>query len=124
MANTRKGKDTGTNMTTFEIKNGLSTKEFELTITDDNEYYLTVCVYGDFYDKYFEDENAVREYLKTEWNFLDEQINRLFNMAVKNGQETIPDLTLDIDEQMHEQQDRDAEYAEAYAEWAESCYPY
>ena len=121
-------------MAIFEINNGLSTKEFELSIAENREeYYLTVCAYGEFYDKFFSDENAVREYLKTEWKFTEEQLHQIFNLAVKNCEQTAPnlidenygrDMTIDIDEQMHEQQERDAEYAEAYAEWAESCYPY
>lgn len=113
-------------MAILEITNGLSTKEFELSIAEDRkEYYLTVCAYGEFYDKTFEDENAVREYLISEWNFTDEQIHQLFGLSVKNCEQTAPDLTednyIDYDELMHEQQERDAEYAEAYAEWAESC---
>lgn len=110
-------------MAVLEVKNGLATKEFELIIGEDKEeYYLTVNVGDKFYDKNFEDQNAVREYLKTEWCFIDEQIDRLFSLAGKNCEETASDLMLDIDEQMHELEDREAEYAEAYAEWAESCY--
>ena len=64
-------------MAILEITNGLSTKEFELSIAEDRkEYYLTVCAYGEFYDETFDDENAVREYLKNKWNFTDEQIIR------------------------------------------------
>ena len=109
-------------MAILEITNGLSTKEFELSIAEDRkEYYLTVCAYGEFYDKTFDDENAVREYLKNKWNFTDEQIHQIFGLSVKNCEQTAPDYEIDVDELMHEQQDRDAEYAEAYAEWAESC---
>ena len=109
-------------MAILEITNGLSTKEFELSIAEDRkEYYLTVCAYGEFYDKTFDDENAVREYLKNKWNFTDEQINQIFGLSVKNCEQTAPDYEIDVDELMHEQQERDAEYAEAYAEWAESC---
>lgn len=109
-------------MAILEITNGLSTKEFELSIAEDRkEYYLTVCAYGEFYDKTFDDENAVREYLKNKWNFTDEQIHQIFGLSVKNCEQTAPDYEIDVDELMHEQQERDAEYAEAYAEWAESC---
>lgn len=66
-------------MAIFEINNGLSTKEFELSIAENREeYYLTVCAYGEFYDKFFSDENAVREYLKTEWKFTEEPITSDF----------------------------------------------
>ena len=55
-------------MAILEITNGLSTKEFELSIAEDRkEYYLTVCAYGEFYDETFDDENSVREYLKNKW---------------------------------------------------------
>ena len=109
-------------MAILEITNGLSTKEFELSIAEDRkEYYLTVCAYGEFYDETFDDENAVREYLKNKWKFTDEQIHQIFGLSVKNCEQTAPDYEIDVDELMHEQQERDAEYAEAYAEWAESC---
>ena len=121
-------------MAIFEIKNGLSTKEFELSIAENREeYYLSICAYGEFYDECFENEVAVIEYLKNEWNFTDEQIHQLFGLAVKKTEQiTSPiinenfgrDMTIDIDEQMHEQQDREAEWAEQYAEWAESCCHY
>ena len=51
----------------------------------------------------------------------DEQIHQIFGLSVKNCEQTAPDYEIDVDELMHEQQERDAEYAEAYAEWAESC---
>ena len=109
-------------MAILEITNGLSTKEFELSIAEDRkEYYLTVCAYWEFYDETFDDENAVREYLKNKWNFTDEQRHQRFGLSVNNCEQTAPDCEIDVDELMHEQQERDAEYAEAYAEWAESC---
>ena len=55
-------------MAILEITNGLSTKEFELSIAEDRkEYYLTVCAYGEFYDETFDVE---KEYSQTIENIL------------------------------------------------------
>lgn len=110
-------------MAILEIRSGIATKEFELQVDNEagaEEYYLTVSAYGDFFEEIFNTINAVREYLFKEWNFTEAQFTELVSKAVKNGQETIPDLMIDVDEQMHEQQELDEAYAESYAEFAES----
>ena len=41
-------------MAIVEISSGIATQEFELQISEDNtEFYLTVCAFGEFYDKIF-----------------------------------------------------------------------
>ena len=104
------------------------TTEFSLEIsnefTTNQKYYLTINQDGNFSDKVFSSASEVREWLKNEWNFREEQIHELWNKAVKNDGSTVlneeKENCIDIDEQMHENEDRDAEFAEVYAEWAES----
>lgn len=112
-------------MAIVEISSGIAIQEFELQISEDNtEFYLTVCAFGEFYDKIFKSASELREWLKNEWNFREEQIHELWNKAVKNDGSTVlneeKENCIDIDEQMHEYEDREAEFAEVYAEWAES----
>lgn len=103
--------------------------EFSLEIsnefTTNPEYYLTVNQDGSFSDKVFNSASAVREWLKNEFNLTQEQIDTLFDKTINNDMLTVlneeNDYGLDIDEQMHEMQERDAEYAELYAEWVENC---
>lgn len=99
--------------------------EFELQISEDNaEYYLTVNNNGEFLDKTFNNASEVREWLKNEFNLTQEQIHKIVNknsfsdcsQVLNEGNENC----LDIDEQMHEMQEREAEYAEIYAEMYET----
>ena len=100
--------------------------EFELQISEDNaEYYLTVNNDGEFSDKTFNNASEVREWLKNEFNLTQEQIHKIINKNSFNDCSLVlneaEENCIDIDEQMHETLDREAEYAEVYAEWAESC---
>lgn len=98
--------------------------EFSLEISNEfttsQEYYLTINQDGNFSDKVFSSASEVREWLKIEFNLTEEQIDILFDKTLNNDVLTVlneeNENCLDIDEQMHEMQDREAEYAEMYAE--------
>jgi len=63
----------------FEIKSGLSTKEFVLTYDRaKDKYYLDQCAYGEMWTDTFYGEWALEEYLRDRWQFSQEQINSLY----------------------------------------------
>ena len=98
--------------------------EFSLEIsnefTTNQEYYLTINQDGNFSDKVFSNASEVREWLKIEFNLTEEQIDILFDKTLNNDVLTVlneeNENCLDIDEQMHEMQDSEAEYAEMDAD--------
>lgn len=65
-------------MSIYEIKSGISTKEFTLDYDGvKDKYYLNICAYGDLWTESFFGDYALKEYLRTEWDFEDEQIKEL-----------------------------------------------
>ena len=70
----------------LQIKNGLASKEFTLDHDElKDKYYLNICAYGDFWTETFFGGYALEEYLRTEWNFEDEQIQELYTKVNKIG---------------------------------------
>lgn len=64
----------------YEIKSGVSTKEFTLDYdSTKDKYYLNICAYGELWTESFFGDYALKEYLRTDWNFEDEQIKGLLN---------------------------------------------
>ena len=69
----------------FELKSGLSTKEFTLDYDSaKDKYYLNCLAYGEWITQTFYGEWALEEYLKTNWNFTEEQIKELYNSMYEN----------------------------------------
>lgn len=62
----------------YEIKSGVATKEFTLDYdSQKDKYYLNICAYGELWMETFYGDYALKEYLRTDWNFEDKQINEL-----------------------------------------------
>lgn len=64
----------------FEIKSGLSSKEFTLDYDElKDKYYLNICAYGELWTKSFFGDYALKEYLYNTWNFNEDQIAELMS---------------------------------------------
>jgi len=67
----------------LEITSGIATKEFMLAIEGKTELYtLTTCAYGDMWHESFGSEKELKEFLKSEWQFTEEQIKQLIETAI------------------------------------------
>ena len=67
-------------MAILKIKSGITTKEFTLDYDSmKDKFYLSVRAYVDLRKETFFGEWALTEYLRSEWDFNDEQIKELLN---------------------------------------------